>query len=100
MRTHVLKTHPKPFSAQLRGIKNFEFRKDDRGFTDGDLLILEEWTPEPFNKPDPDAPFSDGIDVPVGYTGRCCVRRVSYLVRGPDFGIPDGFVVMSTEAMR
>jgi hypothetical protein len=78
MRTHGLKCHPEPFTALLRGTKTFEFRKDDRGFAVGDLLHLREWDHE------------TGL-----YSGRDVVREVTYVLRGPAFGVPFGYVVMS-----
>lgn len=79
---HELKTHPGPFQAVLDGDKLFEFRKNDRNFNVGDELFLQEFEAGP-----PD----HGPD----YTGRGIVVRVLYLVRGPDYGVPDGYCVMS-----
>jgi hypothetical protein len=72
---HDLKCHPEPFNALVVGDKTFEFRKDDRGFELHDLLRVREWHGE--------------------YTGRCMLLNVTYLLRGPAFGIPEGFIVMS-----
>lgn len=43
--THDLKTHPEYFQAIHDGIKQFEVRKDDRGFRVGDALHLREYLP-------------------------------------------------------
>jgi hypothetical protein len=83
-RTHSLKVWPEPFKALLDGTKRFEFRKDDRGYAVGDVLELHEWDPTP----------SVHLSEPVGYTGHRIYRRVTYLARG-QWGIPDGYVVMS-----
>jgi hypothetical protein len=40
-----LKTWPIYFAAVLDGSKTFELRRDDRGFTVGNVLRLEEWDP-------------------------------------------------------
>lgn len=77
MRTHGLKCWPEVFGLTARGVKTFEWRRDDRQFAIGDLLHLREWDPS------------------RGYTGRDCTMRVTYILHGPNFGIPDGFVVMS-----
>ena len=84
---HELKTHPDPFYAVLIGTKRFEFRRDDRPFQVGDVLILREWSP---------GEHAWGHDLP--YTGRFVRARVTYLIRGPsEFGIPAGYVCMSIE---
>lgn len=80
---HELKTWPVPFEAIRSGRKTFEYRKDDRGFKECDVLQLNEWAPPPTHGPRP------------GYTGRVIFAQVGYVVRGPDFGVPEGFVVMS-----
>jgi len=82
---HELKTWPEYFEAVARGDKTFEVRKDDRGFMRGDLLVLCEIEPD---------------DAPKGYTGRTCERRASYVLRGPGFGVEDGYCVMALENVR
>lgn len=78
--THTLKVWPKEFKAVKTRRKEFEFRKDDRKpkFKVGDFLILQEWNPK--------TEF---------YSGDLCQRIVNYIVRGPKFGIPKGYCVMS-----
>lgn len=78
MAEHDLKCWPKPFDAVERGDKRFEFRRDDRGFSIGDILVLRRWNPQTGD-----------------YTGRWLRKRVTYLARGPEFGIPLGYCVMS-----
>lgn len=73
-----LKCWPEPFQAVWDGTKRFEFRKDDREFAVGDLLRLREWDPA-IQK----------------LTGRYLQMRVTYLLRGPAFGIPEGYCCMS-----
>ncbi len=41
---HQLKILPPYFNAQVEGLKNFEFRKNDRNYKVGDLLALNEVT--------------------------------------------------------
>lgn len=77
MQTHELKVWPEYFAALASGRKNFEVRRDDRGFSEGDTLRLREWRP----------------DMQL-YTGAELLAGVVYLLRGPVFGIEDGFVVM------
>lgn len=78
MTIHELKTWPEHFSAVNDGSKAFELRQDDRWFEVGDILHLREWSP-------------DSGD----YTGRQCSRRVTYLLRGGQFGLTEGHVAMS-----
>lgn len=74
---HRLKTWPEFFEAVLSGAKTFEWRKDDRGFDVGDWLSLVEYDP-----------------LRERLTGRWITRRVTYVLRGPDLGVPEGYVVM------
>ena len=80
--THKLKCWPEYFSALLDGTKTFEVRKHDRGFEVGDVLWLCEW-----ETGDPGQGF--------GYTGREVRRRVTFILVGEEFGIQDGYCVMS-----
>lgn len=82
-KVHILKTLPDVLRATLRGDKTFEFRRDDRDYNVGDILILREWIP-------------DRIVGGLGHWGELEVHvRVTYLLRGPAFEVPPGFVVMS-----
>lgn len=70
---HYLKTWPEYFGVILSGAKRFEIRKNDRGFSVGDELVLQEFT-------------SQG-----GFTGREIDARITYLT---DFEQKPGFVVL------
>jgi hypothetical protein len=74
---HKLKTSLGVFTDVKRGRKTFEYRRDDRGFAVGDTLVLKEW--------------GKGC----GYTGESVKAKVTYLLRGPAFGVPEGYVIMS-----
>lgn len=76
-RIHTLKTWPEPFAAVLSGRKRHEWRRDDRGFNVGDVLVLQEWA------------------VDTGYTGEMRSFYVTYITR--DFGVPEGWCCMSIE---
>ena len=80
---HELKCWPDAFAALFAGRKQFEYRRDDRGFRVGDWLRLREWDP-----------------AAERYTGRHVERYVSYILRGPDHGVPPGYCVMSVAAER
>ena len=77
MQTHRLKTWPNFFEAIGRGDKPFEVRKNDRGFAEGDRLLLHEWFPEQRRE-----------------SGRWIACTVSYVLHGGQFGIEPGHVVM------
>lgn len=73
---HRLKTWPEPFTLMQAGHKDFEIRKNDRGFKDGDVLVLDEWNPQSKR-----------------YTmAEPLVRVVTCIVEG--FGLHDGYVCM------
>lgn len=60
--THHLKISDMYFQPVYDRLKMFEFRKNDRDFQVGDILILEEWNRN------------------AGYTGRFCKREISYIL--------------------
>jgi hypothetical protein len=80
VKIHELKTHPEPFQGVVDGVKHFEFRLDDRvpRYELGDRLLLREYDPHRMD-----------------YTGRSHLVVVTYVLRGPAFGIPEGFVCLS-----
>lgn len=78
MAIHELKTWPRPFDAMKRGEKTFEFRKNDRNFQVGDVLMLNEYDP--------------GTEK---YTGEGLRRTVTYILFGGIYGLPEGYVVMA-----
>ena len=80
MRVHKLKTWPEYFQAVFRGDKTFEVRKNDRDYKVGDILHLVEYHP--------DSSF---------YSGEELMRRVTYVLEGPDFGVDMNYVVMGVK---
>jgi hypothetical protein len=78
VKTHELKTWPEAFEAMVQGFKVHEIRQDDRDFQVGDTLLLREWDPSTEE-----------------YSDRWMEVEITYLSRGPEWGIPDGVVVMS-----
>lgn len=75
---HELKAWPAVYQQVVEGVKTHEFRKNDRGFNTGDILILKEWD-----------------DSDKAYTGRSVLVTVTCITYGPVFGIPEGYCVMS-----
>lgn len=86
MRTHDLKCWPSFFAAVRDGSKTFEVRRNDRDFAVGDVLHLREW--------DPYAMGNFGITRSGNYTRATHDMRVTYVLRGGEFGIAAGFCVM------
>jgi hypothetical protein len=76
--THKLKTWKEFFWAIANLEKTFEVRRNDRGFKVGDILLLKEWDNEAEK-----------------YTGKIIEVEVTYILNGGQFGIEEGFVVMS-----
>lgn len=87
MAEHKLKTWPNHFAAVRDGRKRFEWRRDDRGFEVGDVLVLQEW--------DPTKRLYVFSEFAVGRINSVRVR-VTYILRG-GFDIPHGYVVMSID---
>jgi len=79
MKLHELKTWPKYYQPLEDNKKCFEWRRDDRDFQVGDLLLLKEWT------------FKTG-----SYTGREQLVIVDFIMgKKNEFGIHDEYVIMS-----
>lgn len=75
MMIHELKILPEYFEAVAGGAKSFELRKDDRGFTVGDKIILKEW---------------NGTE----YTGRSVKKQISYILKNYT-GLAEGYAILS-----
>ncbi|WP_081949000.1 DUF3850 domain-containing protein [Litchfieldella xinjiangensis] len=86
MTTHELKTDPEVFRALMDGAKTYAIRRDDRGFAVGDLLVLRETV-------------STGAEMAEGaaleYTGRAASRTVTHVLRGPAYGLIEGWAILS-----
>ncbi|MEG0297664.1 MAG: ASCH/PUA domain-containing protein [Clostridium sp.] len=75
---HELKILPKYFNDIWSGRKNFELRKNDRGFNIGDTLILKG--------------FEDG-----DYTGDALEVVVTYILFGGEYGLDNDYVILGIE---
>lgn len=86
MSVHELKTDSALFAPVALNTKRFEIRKDDRGFAVGDTLRLRETA-------------STGAEMAAGaelkYTGRHCFRCVTHIMRGPCYGLLEGWALLS-----
>lgn len=87
---HELKTDPEVFDAVAAGLKTFEIRKDDRDFEVGDTLLLQRTR-------------HTGEEMaggkPLVYTGHAITRTVSHLLRGPIYGLREGWVILSLNSV-
>ena len=95
-RLHHLKTWPRFFVPAWAGLKRFEVRKNDRGFREGDLVLLEEW--DPIRKcRSGGAKDSPCADVCIcRYTGRQIQGKISYVMDATTVsGLFDGKAIPS-----
>ena len=81
---HELKIAPSYFQAVLDRDKNFEVRKDDRGFQKGDIVILREYDHDEFMEH-------------RRYTGRELTATIGYVTA---FEQKDGYVVFSLLSVK
>jgi hypothetical protein len=95
MMIHNLKSLSEYFNAVWHGAKNFEIRKNDRNFREGEFVILQEWQKTPINwqcdplaftKPDPE----------WDYTGGIIIARITYVT---DYEQKEGYVVFGMEVL-
>lgn len=99
IKTHDLKAWPEFFQPTLWGFKNFELRFDGRGYKECDHLVLREFEPCKNCK---GTGLSPAYKMPCKgckggkgtYTGRVLSRQVNYILRGPQFGLAEGWVIM------
>lgn len=88
-RFHTLKAWPEFFDAVEAGAKTFEVRRADRDYQVGDVLLLQRW------EPDREAYTLSPDGHPL-----MCARRVTYILRGGQWGIEPKFVVMGIASVR
>lgn len=90
-RTHTLKTDRDVFQAVQAELKLFEIRFDDRGFQVGDRLELLETV-------------STGAEMaagaPLEFTGAKVSMVVIHIMRGPVYGLMQGWVLLSIKPER
>ncbi|MBD3264155.1 MAG: DUF3850 domain-containing protein [Candidatus Omnitrophica bacterium] len=84
MKVHTLKTWPDIYKDMVRGIKQFDYRKNDRDFQVGDTLRLREYIPERRGG---------------RFTGKTLYVKVTYIIKDapPAFGLPKGYCIMAFE---
>lgn len=88
--THELETDPEVFDAVAKGEKTFEIRQDDRGFNVGDELLLRRTKHTGYEM--------RRLKYPLIFTGEQEQRKVTHILRGPIYGLADGWVILSLNA--
>lgn len=86
---HTLKTDPEVFQAVWEGKKTFEIRYNDRDYQVGDTLILKEtqYTGQQMKN-----------GMPIIFTGRNYSTAITHILKGPLYGLQDGWVILSIES--
>lgn len=82
---HDLKIHCKFFTSLKNGTKTSEVRFNDRDFKVDDILVLRDFVPKAYFEPEEQAYF----------TGEYVIRRVTHVLKGGEYGIGNGYVVLS-----
>lgn len=82
---HELKCWDRVFQDKWRGLKPWEFRKNDRDYKVGDIIIEREYRKMPLE-------YSEYKP----YTGREVHEVIKYIIQGGQFGIPEGYCIMTT----
>lgn len=81
MAIHSLKTHTEYWIDVHNGLKAFEYRKNDRDFKAGDVLVLRCYD-----------------QIAHEYTGNEITANVTYvLTKAP--GLPEGYCIMGIEVI-
>lgn len=85
---HRLKTDPLVFEDVLSKSKSFEIRKNDRDFQVNDVLVLLEtkYSGEEMS-----------LGMPLEYTGRAIQALVTYILKGPIYGLKKDWCIMSID---
>jgi hypothetical protein len=87
MKVHELKIWPSYFHDVATGQKTFEYRKNDRDFQQGDLLLLKEFDPNRGEKGEY-----------LGGEMLVAVTRI-YKAEG-SLGIPENYVIMQIKRLK
>jgi hypothetical protein len=90
-KTHELKTDPDVFDLTARGQKPYEIRFNDRDYQVGDKLRLREtmYSGEQMAEHPKEALLE--------YTGRERVKYIVSILRGPIYGLQEGWIIMALE---
>ena len=86
MKEHEIKVWSEYWDALDSGEKNFEVRRDDRGYQKGDILVLAKYDRKR------DLHFLEGNR--FGADKIIIRREITYILTGGQLGIEPGFVVL------
>lgn len=89
--THFVKTDPEVFDAEKSGIKPFMFRKNDRGYKVGDIIVSQKTRHTGVE-------MSEGY--PLIYTKDILVAEITYIFSGPFYTLPEGSVIIAFKVME
>lgn len=90
MNVHTLKLHKNFYQAVKSGQKNFEVRRNDRGFQTGDVLVMRWFDPDAINESETYKP-SEFQNIEA---------EVTYVLYGEMHGIRENCVVMGTKLIK
>ena len=85
---HTLKTDPSVYDRSAAGRKPWEIRLNDRDYQVGDTVTLQETV---FSG----AQMREGAA--LGFTGKELCGQITYVLRGPKYGLADGWCIFSVE---
>ena len=85
---HTLKTDPAVFDRSAMGRKPWEIRLNDRDFQVGDTVTLQETKHS-------GAEMRNGA--PLDFTGTELNGQITYVLRGPKYGLADGWCIFSVD---
>jgi hypothetical protein len=85
---HTLKTDPAVYDRSAMGRKPWEIRLNDRDYQVGDTVTLQETKHS-------GAEMQQGA--PLEFTGNEITGQITYVLRGPKYGLADGWCVFSVE---
>lgn len=92
MKVHELKSFPEFFKEIVARRKTSDFRKEDRDFMAGDLVLLREWEPEQQTDKE--------TKVAAHYTGKLAILKINHvLFDKPAIGLPAGYCVLSIQCL-
>ena len=83
---HELKADSTGFWAVWDGLRPYQIRKDDRGYAEGDELYIREtkYTGEEMTQ-----------GKPLEFTRAFILAKVKHILRGPVYGIQEGWAVLT-----
>ena len=82
IKTHPLKIIKEYFDLQLKGKKNWEIRKNDRDFKEGDFIMMSL------------------VDGNGELTSSYIHLKIDYVYKGNEYGLKEGYCILSTSRVQ